>query len=158
MSNRNIFFDINVNGMFLECIVFKLYDNVVSKMVKNFYQLAIGQRGSGYKGCSFHRIIPHFLLQDGDITCDDSRKPIYGKKFADENLTLKHEKAGLLSMVKVRAQFFITMVKTEWLNGSYVVFGEVLDSYDNVVKKIELLGCAAGTFTVEIIIANSSVV
>ncbi|KAH9831185.1 cyclophilin [Rhodofomes roseus] len=157
----NVFFDITVDGRPLGRIVFKLYDDVVPKTAKNFRDLATGAHGFGYKGSSFHRIIPNFMLQGGDFTRGNGTggKSIYGEKFEDENFKLKHSKPGLLSMANAGkntngSQFFVTTVVTSWLDGAHVVFGEVTEGYE-LVKQIEGLGSASGTPKAKITIADS---
>ncbi|KAH8052219.1 peptidyl-prolyl cis-trans isomerase [Aureococcus anophagefferens] len=155
-----VFFDMAISGDPVGRIEMTLRDDVCPETCENFRCLCTGERGDlvrgssrqhlWYKGCRFHRVIPDFMAQGGDITRNNGSggHSIYGKKFADENFELKFDKAGALAMANGgkntnSSQFFIALQPCEWLDGKHTVFGLVSAGMD-VVRMIEDCGTAQG--------------
>lgn len=167
------FLDIEIDGKPAGRIVLGLFGDTVPKTAENFRALCTGEKGmakSGkplwYKGSTFHRIIPGFMIQGGDFTNGNGTggESIYGSTiFSDENFKHTHAKAGTLSMANYGpdsngSQFFITTVDEnrlpKKLDGRHVVFGKVVKGMD-VVRKIEAEGQLTGVPKAKVVIANS---
>jgi peptidylprolyl isomerase len=183
-SNSRVYFDLevadkstwfgSVDKRDLGRVEFELFDDVVPLTARNFRELCRGTQGAtpdGYKlhfkGSSFHRIIPGFMIQGGDFTRGDGRggASIYGARFKDESFAGragKHIAPGLLSMANAGpntngSQFFITVAKTSWLDGKHVVFGQVTGGM-NIIREVENLGTQSGKPTAAVSIKNCGVI
>ncbi|KAL1520798.1 hypothetical protein AB1Y20_022362 [Prymnesium parvum] len=168
MSNPKVFFDMTIGGQPAGRIIMELAADVVPKTAENFRALCTGEKGMGqsgkplhFKGSSFHRVINNFMCQGGDFTRGNGTggESIYGAKFADENFKLKHTGPGVLSMANAGpgtngSQFFLCTVKTDWLDGKHVVFGNVTPETMSVVKAIEAVGSQSGKTAKPVVIAD----
>ncbi|PHJ25293.1 peptidyl-prolyl cis-trans isomerase-like [Cystoisospora suis] len=154
-AKQTAFMDISIGGEPAGRIELELRGDIVPKTVENFIGLF-----PRYKGSIFHRIIPNFMAQGGDFENANGTggSSIYGRKFDDENFTLPHER-GVISMANAGpntngSQFFITTVKTSWLDGKHVVFGKVSEESFPVLQAMEAVGSGSGATEKKVVITD----
>lgn len=164
-ARPHVFLDIAIDAAPVGRIVAELYVDAVPRTSENFRSLCTGIRGDGkrgkplhFKGNRFHRIVPNFMIQGGDITHGDGTggESIFGMTFPDENLNLQHTVPGILSMANSGkdtngSQFFITTKPCPHLDGKHVVFGRVIDGFD-VLDRMEVCGTQHGKTTKDVVI------
>jgi peptidyl-prolyl cis-trans isomerase B (cyclophilin B) len=125
-------------------IVLRFFPDVAPKHVANFKNLA--DRGL-YDGTTFHRVIPGFMIQGGDMNSKNEDRSDDGFGSHPDGMTIPAEFSniphtrGILSMARsakpnsAGCQFFICLANAPHLNEQYSVFGEVIQGMD-VVDKI----------------------
>lgn len=124
------------------------------------------------RGSKFHRIVPGFVAQGGDITNGDGTggRSVYdvppgidgakpSKTFADENFKLSHSEPGVVSMANHgrnsnSSQFLLCFEEAETeLDCRHVVFGKVRCGMD-IARAIEACGTSSGSPTQPVVIAD----
>lgn len=160
-EKQEAFMDISIDGESVGRLLLELRGDIVPKTVQNFIGLF-----EKYKGSTFHRIIPEFVIQGGDYENHNGTggRSIYGKSFPDENFVLKHDK-HVLSMANAGpdtngSQFFITLGKQEHLDGKHVVFGRVIESPESekILQRMEAVGSGYGGVSAEVKIVDIGLV
>jgi peptidyl-prolyl cis-trans isomerase B (cyclophilin B) len=150
---------INMKGELLGEIVVRFYPDVAPNHVKNFIKLA---KEEFYNGCTFHRVIPGFMIQGGDPNSKKPDRSLHG--MGGPGYQIKAEfnsrphKRGVLSMARANdpdsagSQFFICIADSHFLDWKYTAFGEVVsgmevadrianvkrDGRDNPLERIEM--------------------
>lgn len=125
-------------------IVIALFGKDVPRTVKNFRHLCLkGINGQSYVGSTFHRVIPRFMIQGGDVVSKDGLGSIsiYGTHFEDEGFSVIHNRPGYVGMANRGpntngCQFYITTVTASFLDGKHTLFGKVIEGLD-IVHQIE---------------------
>lgn len=126
----------------------KLEDEKAPLSVANFIGLTDGTidnkiKGPGepyFDGMTFHRVEPNILIQGGDPLANGLGGP--GYKFSQEiHPDLNHNESGTVAMANAGpgtngSQWYVTMIPLPQLNGSYNIFGFVVEGLD-IVKKIQ---------------------
>ncbi|XP_070979842.1 E3 SUMO-protein ligase RanBP2-like isoform X2 [Oncorhynchus clarkii lewisi] len=159
-GNPQVYLSISADDEPLGTVTIELFYHIVPKTAENFRTLCTGQKGFGLRNTVFHRVVPDFMCQGGDITNQDGTggKSIYGHKFEDENFDVRHTGPGLLSMANHgrdtnNSQFFITLKKAEHLDFKHVAFGFVREGMD-VVRSMGKLGTKTGQPSKKIVITE----
>lgn len=141
-----VFFDVEIKGEPMGRIEMVLYTDTSPRCAENFRQFCTGEAGVApegaegegmskhFKGAPFYRIIDQFIDQSGVNV-----ESVYGGMFNDDagGLKLKHEHKGLLSMANMGPNtntnhFSIMMGPAPHLDGSYTIFGQVVEGFDVV--------------------------
>lgn len=168
LPNPIVFLDIEIRGRSgrVEAsgrLEIELFADTVPRTAENFRCLCTGERGRPLhlKGSRFHRIIPDFMAQGGDITNGDGTGglSIYGPTFKDESFNRLHARSNLLSMANTgpdtnNSQFFILFKQCKHLDRKHVVFGEIIREDGNVMKRMVSLGSESGAVDGSVVIAD----
>lgn len=149
-------------------IVMELFYDITPNSAMNFLALCTGDYGIGkvykkplhLKGTRFFRIVPQYMAQGGDIVNGNGSggECIWGERFADENFMRKHIGCGIMSYVSKgrhsnASQFFFSLGECPWLDGRYVVFGQVLQGFD-ILQTMAKEGSISGRTKKRVIIAG----
>ena len=150
---------VKAKGEPLGDITLQFFPDVAPNHVKNFVTLA---KQKFYDGCTFHRVIPGFMIQGGDPNSKNPDRASHGMGGpgyqVKAEFNSKPHKRGALSMARANdpnsagSQFFICVADANFLDWNYTVFGEVVagmevadkivgmkrDSRDNPLERVEM--------------------
>jgi len=136
---------VTVKGEPLGEIVLGFYSDVAPNHVNNFIKLA---KEKFYNGCTFHRVIPGFMIQGGDPNSKNLDRSQHGMggpgHHVNAEFNSKPHKRGVLSMARSNdpdsagSQFFICVADANFLDWQYTAFGEVVSGMDVVDKVVSM--------------------
>ncbi len=140
-------------------MVVEFYERAAPKHVESF---KLHAKSGYYNGTIFHRVIPGFMIQGGDLNTKGENKSIYGQgghaaKFygigKEDNPStwdipaefndIKHT-LGILSMASTSdpnsagSQFFICAGDASHLDAQYTVFGKVIKGLAIIDKIVNM--------------------
>ena len=125
-------------------IELKFFPDVAPNHVNNFIELS---KKGFYDGTLFHRVIPGFMIQGGDPNSKDDDRARHGTGSPGYTVNAefndKPHKRGILSMARsaspdsAGSQFFICVADSNFLDGKYTVFGEVVSGMEAADKIVE---------------------
>lgn len=167
-KNPEVFLEIEIRGRSgrVEAsgrLDIELYADVVPKTAENFRCLCTGEKADylHFRDSAFHRIIPGFMAQGGDVTRGDGSggMSIYGNFFLDESFARLHTRSNLLSMANCgpdtnNSQFFILFKKCTHLDKKHVVFGEIIREEGEIMKRLEKRGSDSGEVEGSVVIVD----
>lgn len=140
-------------------IVIGLFGEVVPETVKNFKALVTGEKGFGFQGTTFYRIVKDLQISGGDVLSNGGKtgkSAINGDVFPQENFRIMHTVPGVVSMQntidkQVDSRFFISTRQnvdlgySKIFDGKYVAFGLVIEGME-VVERLNNLETKSGIF------------
>ncbi|KFB41013.1 AGAP009991-PA-like protein [Anopheles sinensis] len=156
-----VYMDVSIDGEKIGTIIIGLFGEEAPRTVANFRQLCTASvDGFSYRGSRFHRVIPKFMIQGGDVVSGNGHGAIsmYGQYFDDENLKINHTSSGFIAMANRGpntngCQFYITTMPAPWLDGKHTIFGKVMDGH-GVVHKVEQVRTDTDDYPVKSVIID----
>ena len=153
------FFDVSVGADSTNTsrIVISLFGDVVPETVRNFKQLVSGEKGVGFRGTNFYRIVKDLQISGGDVLKNGGKtgqSAVNGGVFDQENFRIMHSVPGVVSMQntidkQVDSRFFISTRPvvdpgySKIFDGKYVAFGLITQGMD-VVQRLNDLEVNSG--------------
>lgn len=168
-TNTIVYLDVTVEKEHIGRVTIELFDDHTPQCAENFRSLCTGERGMSpynnvsahkvalhYRGIPFHRIIPNYIVQGGDIMHKDGRGNIsaFGYPFAATSAKAfegkcKRHIPGTIALAhnnptQLGSQFFFNMARSQHLDGKYPIIGQVVDGWD-YIRVLSKCGSRSGT-------------